>query len=147
MNSQARGGQPLSDPPLRIEHSLSDDLRAWLTAELRFPVLAVLNDEGRPTQSVMWFDLDPDQPDTVLLNTMTGRAKFRWLKRDPRVSLCFEDRYEWVALEGTVEIDEDSERGMATIKGLAERYDADPEQFKGEPRATIRLRVEKVIRY
>ena len=137
----------MSDPPLTIEYAISDDLRAWLTAELRFPVLAVLDRDGRPTQSVMWFDLDPDQPDTVLLNSMAGRAKVAWLRRDPRVSLCFEDQYEWVGLQGTVEIDDDPERSMAVIKRLARRYGADPEHFIGESRATIRLRVEKVTRY
>ena len=137
----------MSDPTLTIEHALSDELRAWLTAELRFPVLAVLDRDGKPTQSVMWFDLDPVERDLVLLNSMTLRAKVDWLRRDPRVSLCFEDRYEWVALQGTVEIDEDPERGMAVIKQLAERYGADAEAFNDEPRATIRLRVEKVIRY
>ena len=137
----------MSDPTLTIEHALSDELRAWLTADLRFPVLAVLDRDGRPTQSVMWFDLDPLERDLVLLNAMTLRAKVGWLRRDPRVSLCFEDRYEWVALQGTVEIDEDPARGMAVIKQLAQRYGADPEQFNGEPRATIRLQVEKVIRY
>jgi len=137
----------VSDPDLTIEYALSDELRAWLTAELRFPVLAVLDRDGRPTQSVMWFDLDPVEPDLVLLNTMTRRAKIGWLRRDPRVSLCFEDRYDWVALQGTVEVDDDSERSMAMIKHLARRYGADPEHFDGEPRATIRLRVEKVTRY
>ena len=137
----------MSDPPLKIEFALSDELREWLTSELRFPVLAVVDRDGRPTQSVMWFDLDPDQPDTVLLNSMTQRAKVGWLKRNPRVSLCFEDRYEWVALEGTVEIDDNEERSMAVIKSLARRYGADPEGFNGEHRATIRLRVEKVTRY
>ena len=95
----------------------------------------------------MWFNLDPAQPDLVLLNSMTTRAKVGWLRRDPRASLCFEDRYEWVALQGTVEIDEDPERGLAMIEQLAQRYGADPEAFNGEPRTTLRLRVEKVTRY
>ena len=137
----------MSDPDLKIESALTDQVRAWLTAELRFPVLAVLDRHGRPTQSVMWFDLDPDQPDTVLLNSMTRRAKVGWLRRDPRVSLCFEDRYDWVALQGTVEIDDDPERSMAMIKRLARRYGVDPERFNSESRATIRLHVEKVTRY
>ncbi|MEO8638529.1 MAG: TIGR03618 family F420-dependent PPOX class oxidoreductase [Chloroflexota bacterium] len=137
----------MSDPDITIEHALTDELRGWLTAELRFPVLAVLDRNGRPTQSVMWFDLDQDQPDTVLLNSMARRAKVAWLRRDPRVSLCFEDGYEWVALRGTAEIDDDAERSLAVIKGLARRYGADPEHFNDEPRTTIRLRVEKVIRY
>ena len=137
----------MSDPNLKIESALTDELRGWLTSELRFPVLAVLDRDGRPTQSVMWFNLDPDQPNTVLLNSMAGRAKVGWLRRDPRVSLCFEGGYDWVALQGTVEIDDDRVRSLAVIKSLARRYGADPEGFNDEPRTTIRLRVEKVTRY
>lgn len=137
----------MSDPDLNVDSALTDEVRAWLTAELRFPVLAVLDRDGRPTQSVMWFDLDPDQPDTLLLNSMSRRTKVAWLRRDPRVSLCFEDGYEWVALQGTAEIDDDPEGGLAVIKRLARRYGGDPEHFNDEPRTTIRLRVEKVIRY
>jgi hypothetical protein len=46
-----------------------------------------------------------------------------------------------------IEIDDDPERGLATIRHLAKRYDADPMQFDGEPRATLRLRIARVIRY
>ena len=80
----------MTDPALTIERVLSDELRSWLMAELRYPVLAVLTDEGAPSQSVMWFDLDPEEPDTILMNTKIGRAKERYLRRDPRVSICFE---------------------------------------------------------
>ena len=137
----------MSDPSFEVDTTLSAELRDWLMATLRFPVLAVLDNRGRPSQSVMWFDLDRERADTIILNTMTRRAKFRWLQRDPRVSLCFQDRYDWVSVQGVIEIDDDPERGLATIRHLAERYDADPEQFDGEPRATLRLRIARVIRY
>jgi hypothetical protein len=77
----------LTDPDLTVTSVISDDLRDWLTAELRYPVLAVINGEGAPNQSVMWFDLDPERPDTILMNTMIRRAKFRWLGHDPRATL------------------------------------------------------------
>jgi PPOX class probable F420-dependent enzyme len=126
---------------------ISDDLRDWLTAELRYPVLAVINGEGAPNQSVMWFDLDPERPDTILMNTMIRRAKFRWLSHDPRASLCFEDELFWVALQGTVEMDTDRDRALADIKALARRYGSDPERFNGQERATLRLRVDRVVRH
>ncbi|HYN63976.1 MAG TPA: TIGR03618 family F420-dependent PPOX class oxidoreductase [Candidatus Limnocylindrales bacterium] len=137
----------MTDLALTIERVLSDELRAWLTAELRCPVLAVLTDEGAPSQSVMWFDLDPQGPDTILMNTRVGRAKERYLRRDPRVSLCFEDGPTWVALRGTVELDDDRERALADIGALARRYGDNPQGFDGQQRVTIRLRVEKVIRH
>jgi PPOX class probable F420-dependent enzyme len=137
----------LTDPALTIERVMSDELREWLTAELRYPILAALTIEGAPSQSVMWFALDPDQPDTILMNTKVGRAKDRYLRRDPRVSLCFEDGMRWVALRGRVELDDDRDRALADIKRLAVRYADEPERFVGQQRITIRMRVEKVVRH
>jgi PPOX class probable F420-dependent enzyme len=138
---------PLTDPALTVTPVLTDDLRAWLVAELRYPVLAVINGEGAPNQSVMWFDLDPDDPDVILMNTKVGRAKERYLRRDPRVSLCFEEGLFWVALQGTVELDDDRERSLEGIKSLARRYGSRPEQFDGQQRVDVRMRVQKVIRH
>ena len=137
----------MTDPALTIEQVLSDDLREWLTTGLRYPVLAVLTTDGTPSQSVMWFELDRDQPDTILMNTKVGRAKDRYLRRDPRVSLCFEEALTWVALRGRVELDDDRERALADIQRLAVRYGDDPRDFDGQQRVTIRMRVEKVIRH
>jgi PPOX class probable F420-dependent enzyme len=137
----------LTDPDLTVGHVLTDELRDWLTETLRYPVLAVINEQGAPSQSVMWFDLDPDDPDTILMNTRESRAKTRYLRRDSRASLCFEDELTWVAMHGRVELDEDVERALGDIKALAVRYGDDPEPFNGQHRVTIRLKVEKVIRH
>lgn len=137
----------MHDPALAVSAVLDDDLRAWLTAELRYPVLAVIDADGAPSQSVMWFDLDPERADTVLLNTKASRAKYRWLQREPRASLCFEEGMFWVALQGRVEMDDDRDRAVADIKALARRYRSDPEAFNGQSRVTLRLRVERVIRH
>jgi PPOX class probable F420-dependent enzyme len=137
----------LTDPALTIERVLSDELRDWLTAKLRFPVLAVSTADGAPSQSVMWFEIDRDNPDTILMNTKVGRAKDRYLRRDNRISLCFEDELIWVAVRGRVELDDDRERALADIQRLAVRYGDDPGEFEGQSRVTIRMRVEKVIRH
>lgn len=137
----------MTDPDLTVERVLTDDLRHWLVEKLRYPVLAVTTDRGTPSQSVMWFDLDPERPDTILMNTKDGRAKARFLRRDPRVSLCFEDELTWVAMQGGVELDDDPDRALADIRALAVRYGDDPDGFNGQRRITIRLAVEKVIRH
>jgi PPOX class probable F420-dependent enzyme len=110
-------------------------------------VLAVLTTDGAPNQSVMWFELPEGQADTVLMNTKIGRAKERFLRRDPRVSLAFEDGLEWVALQGRVELDEDRDRSLEDIMRLARRYGETGEEFRGQQRLTIRMRVEKVIHH
>ena len=137
----------MTDPALTVGAVITDDLREWLTAALRYPVLAVLTGDGAPNQSVMWFDLDPEEPDTILMNTKVGRAKERFLRRDPRISLCFEEGLKWVAFQGRAELDDDRERSLVDIQALARRYGSDPADFDGQQRATIRMRVEKVIRH
>jgi len=137
----------VTDPALTVQQVLSDDLRAWLMSTLRFPVLAVLTPGGAPSQSVMWFDVDAANEDTILMNTKVGRAKERFLRADPRVSICFEEGLTWVALQGTVELDDDRERSMADILGLARRYGSSGREFAGQERVTIRMRVERVIRH
>jgi len=137
----------VTDPALTVEPVLTDDLRDWLMAKLRFPVLAVLTGDGSPNQSVMWFDLDPERPDTILMNTKVGRAKERFLRNDPRVSICFEDELTWVALQGTAELDDDRDRSMADIMALARRYGETGSEFAGQERVTFRVRIEKVIRH
>ena len=137
----------MSDPDLTVDAVLTDDLRDWLMAELRYPVLAVNSADGPPSQSVMWFDLDPEDPDVLLMNTMVRRLKYRQLQADPRVSLLFEDGLRWVAMRGTVELDADFEPALEHIKALARRYEGDPERYSGQERVIVRMRVEKVIRH
>ena len=137
----------MTDPALTVDSVLTDDLRDWLTRELRYPVLAVLTVDGSPNQSVMWFEIDAERADTILMNTKVGRAKERFLRRDPRVSLCFEEGLTWVALQGRVELDDDRERSMEDILRLARRYRSSGEEFRGQQRVTVRMRVEKVIRH
>lgn len=137
----------MSDPELKVGTVLTDDLREWLLAELRHPVLAVNSEDGPPSQSVMWFDLDPDRPDMIVMNTMVRRLKYRQLQADPRVSLLFEDGLKWVAMRGTVELDADFDRALAGIQGLAVRYGKDPQRYAGQERVAIHMRVEKVIRH
>jgi PPOX class probable F420-dependent enzyme len=137
----------VTDPALTVDRMLTDELREWLMSELRYPVLAVVSGDGAPNQSVMWFDVDADRPDTILMNTKVGRAKERFLRRDARVSLCFEEGLTWVALQGTVELDDDREASMRDILALARRYRSSGREFAGQERVTIRMKVEKVIRH
>ena len=137
----------MSDPALTVGTVLTDDLRDWLVAELRYPVLAVASSDGAPSQSVMWFELDPEHPDTILMNTMVRRLKYRQLQADPRVSLLFEEGLKWVAMRGTVALDATFEPALAHIQHLARRYRGEPERYAGQERVIIRMRVEKVIRH
>lgn len=126
---------------------LRPEIRAFLS-EPRFAVLATVNPDGSPHQTVMWYDLDGD---TILMNTAGGRAKVSNLRRDPRVSVCVEDGYRYVTVTGRARLIEDQERAQADILRLAARYQgperapAIAEQFKGQHRITIVVPIERVV--
>ena len=126
---------------------LSDKARAFLS-EQRFAVLATINADGTPQQTVMWYDL---QGDEVMMNTARGRLKDRNLERDPRISICVEDGYRFVTIRGTVTLNDDVETAQADIAHLAVRYHG-PERgaeqaknFRTQERVTLRLKIEHVL--
>lgn len=125
---------------------LSPVVRAFL-AEPRFAVLATINRDGSPQQTVMWYDLEGD---AILMNTAEGRIKADNLRRDPRVSICVEDGYRYVTITGRACLIEDQERAQADIARLAIRYHGAErarsiaEQFRGQHRITILVPIERV---
>src|SRR5262249_23491726 len=127
--------------------TLSDKARTYL-AEKRFGVLATINRDGTPQQTTMWYEL---QGNEIMMNTKAGRLKDSNLRRDPRISLCVEDRYRYVTLVGTARLIEDQATAQADIKRLAERYH-NPEkaaqmvrdQFSKQQRVSIRMTIERV---
>ena len=137
----------MGDPDLTVERVLNPELRAWVLAELRYPVLAINTGDGAPSQSVMWFDLDADEPDVILMNTKVQRLKYRQLQRDPNVSVLFENGMDWTAMRGTATMDATYQPALDHIQALARRYGSDPSRFEGQDRVIIRIKVDKVIRH
>jgi PPOX class probable F420-dependent enzyme len=125
---------------------LRKDVRTFLE-EARFAVLATVNANGSPQQTVMWYEL---RGDTIVMNTRRGRKKDRNLIRDPRVSLCIEDGFRYVTLEGTIELVDDPATGQTDIAALARRYHNAAkaeqmvrEEFAFQERVTLVLHVER----
>jgi PPOX class probable F420-dependent enzyme len=113
-----------------------------------FAVLATLNEDGSPQQTVMWYELIDDR---VMMNTEAGRLKESNIQRDPRISICVEDEYNYVTINGRAELDYDPERAQADIARLARRYQT-PEKaqeligkFQTEKRITIWMNIDHVI--
>ena len=126
-----------------MPRSLSPELRAWLTTRpLRYPVLATLRPDGSPRCSVIWAMLLDD--DRVLMNTRSDRAKALDVARDPRVSLCFEDGYQYVTLEGSVAMCLDPD--LVDIEAIKAHYDDDYDfsSQRGE-RVSLLLTIERVL--
>ncbi len=97
---------------------LSAQQRDFLEA-VHFAVVATIGPDGMPHQTVMWYMLDGER---VLLNTPKNSRKHRHLQQDPRLSVCIEDTYRYVTLQGRVSLDEDPERARADYSRLGERY-------------------------
>ncbi len=126
---------------------LSDTARAFL-GEQRFAVLATINKDGTPQQTVMWYEL---QGDEIMMNTAHGRLKDRNLARDPRISICIEDGQRFVTLRGAVTLNDEIETAQADIKRLAARYSGAEQaeksaaNFRKEHRITLRMKIEGVM--
>jgi PPOX class probable F420-dependent enzyme len=133
---------PPATTSLDTEAFLKPEHRAWLLAKTRWAVMATIRKDGMPSQSVVWFDLDPDD-DVVLANTLAGRVKHLHLQRDPRVSFCIEDETNYLTIEGRAELSPDPE--MAGIWALAHRYGEGDGSFAKGERINIRVRIERVI--
>jgi PPOX class probable F420-dependent enzyme len=128
--------------------TLSDKARAFLS-ERRFAVLATLNDDGSVQQTVMWYLLEDN---TIVMNTKKGRIKDRNLRRDPRISICVQEGYNYITISGTAELNEDPQTGQRDIYRLAVRYNGEAtarrqmiEGFSKEQRETIYLPIQHVI--
>ena len=130
---------------------LSERARTFLR-DKRFAVLATLNKDGTPQLTTMWYLLEDDG--TILMNTRAGRLKERNMRRDPRISLCFEDGYNYLTIKGRVEMIDDPQISQRDIHRLSARYHGEEKakrqmenQFSKEQRVTVRLRPEKVQEY
>ena len=130
---------------------LSEKARAFLR-EKRFAVLATLNKDGTPQLTTMWYLLENDG--TILMNTRVGRLKERNMRRDPRISLCFEDGYDYLTIKGRVEMIDDPQVSQRDIYRLSSRYHGEEKakkqietQFSKEQRVTLRLKPESINEY
>ena len=74
-------------------------------AEQRWGVLAAVKPDGRPHLSNVGYAYDPEQQ-LLRVSVTDGRAKTRYLRADPRVTLhvASKDFWTWVAVEGTAEL-------------------------------------------
>ncbi len=127
---------------------LTAEMRQFLVGP-RFAVLATIGPDGAPRQTVIWYELHGDR---ILFNTKRGRGKERNLARDGRVSLCVEDGYRFVSIDGRV-VEEigDQDVARADILRLGVRYDGAveaarqwQERWSHEQRVTYLMTIERV---
>jgi PPOX class probable F420-dependent enzyme len=135
-----------------MARTMSDDeRRAFLLAGTRTGVLATTRPDGRPHAAPIWFTLDADD---VLFTTNTDTVKGRNLRRDKRALLVVDEPsapYDFVTVEGEVEISEDLDelRHWATVLGGrymgADQADAFGRRNAVPGELLVRLRPDKII--
>jgi hypothetical protein len=86
------------------------------------------------------------------MNTKVGRVKERNMRRDPRVSICFEDGGYLTIRGKVVKFVDDPQIAQEDIYRLAVRYDGEDEarkiqqeSFSKEQRVTVHIQCERVI--
>ena len=109
-----------------------------LAREANFAAFTVLLRSGQPMTHVMWVDADDDH---VLINTEVHRAKFKAVRRDPRVTVTIwllGDPYTYAEVRGRV---------VETIQGPEARahIDALSRKYRGRDYDPTRITSERVI--
>jgi len=103
-----------------------------------FATITTLMADGSPATQVMWVDANDEH---VLINTETGRAKYRNVKRDPRVVVTIwdaENPYTYAEVRGVVEDAITGPEARTHIDELSQKY-------FGRPYNEATIRTERVI--
>jgi PPOX class probable F420-dependent enzyme len=130
---------------VKEKQKLKESQRKFLDDNPFVGTVTTIRPDGSPHSTVVWVDLDDGK---VSFNTATGRAKPRYLERDPRASLLVvdpNDPYRWVAVSGPVEITE--EGADQQIDKLAKKYlgqDEYPWRNSQEQRLKVLIEPDRV---
>ena len=128
-----------------MDATLTSLERAFL-AEPHVGTITTLRPDGSPHSTVVWLDVDDDG---VFFNTAVGRAKDRYLRADPRLSLLVIDSaspYRWVAVDGTAELSLDG--AVEQIEALAHKYTGRGfNHVRGQTRICVRIHATRVESY
>jgi PPOX class probable F420-dependent enzyme len=119
---------------------------AFLRDNAFHAVITTLRPDGSPHSTIVWVDVDEDG--VPGFNTALGRAKPRYIARDPRVSLTVvnpADGYQWLSVSGTARL---VEGGADTqIDRLAHKYlgaDTYPFRKPDEVRVSVPIAPDRV---
>jgi PPOX class probable F420-dependent enzyme len=99
-----------------------EERRTFLLDGTRTGVLATVREDGRPHAAPIWFTLDSED---VVFTTAADTVKGRNLRRTGRALLVVDEPtppYDFVTLEGRVEISEDLDEMLRWATVLGGRY-------------------------
>ena len=107
-------------------------------------VIAVVMPSGKPMSVATWYLLEKDG--TVLVNMDAERARLRWMRERPDVSLTALKEGEWythVSLRGpVVRWEDDREKALADIDRLSNHYTGRDYPDRERPRVSAWFEVE-----
>lgn len=113
-----------------------------------FGKIASVHKDGSPHVTPIWYMLDGGR---FIVNTTTGRVKYRNIVRDPRVAFLVDDGYTWVMIEGRAKVANDRD-AKKDIETLAVRYTGEEagrkaarERYWKDQRASIEIVPEKIV--
>lgn len=119
--------------------------QAKFFTDRNFFALATIRSDGTPHVSPVWGDYDGTH---IVINTAEGRAKWKHIARDPRVTITAwdgSDPYGYVEVTGTAELVR--EGADDHINRMAKKYiDQDVYPWKGpdEVRVMVKVTPERV---
>lgn len=106
-------------------------------------IVATIRPDGTPQLTPTWVDTDGEH---VLVNTAEGRWKPRYLRRDPRVTVCVVDRddpYNWVSVTGTADLTHEGAEEL--IHELSRKYRGKEYDKPKDPRRLlVRITPERI---
>jgi PPOX class probable F420-dependent enzyme len=116
--------------------------------EANFAAFATIRADGSPHVSPVWVDYDGGN---VVVNTQEGRAKWKHLVRDPRVTVQVaraDNPYEYVEVSGTATLSHDG--ADEHIDKLAKKYmgvDSYPLRKPGDVRVIVTIAADRITYY
>jgi PPOX class probable F420-dependent enzyme len=140
----------MSDTAYRMK---SDQIQAFLEAP-RHAIATVLRTDGTPQLSPIWFLYENER---LYLSIGVSSAKFRQLRRDPRIALCIDAGHpdaRAVSISGTAEIvtGESPERADLDWRILRRYHENDEDAHEWEalseaegPSALVVVSPERII--
>ena len=100
---------------------LLDDIRV-LAQAANYAMVTTKNSDGSVQSQPLWVDADDDH---VIINTETGRHRFRNVQRDPNVTVTIVETggwYRWAEVRGTVVETITGPEARAHIDALSQKY-------------------------
>jgi PPOX class probable F420-dependent enzyme len=101
-----------------------DEALAWVVAAPRTAKLATVRKDGSPHVVPIWVDLDEERRQLVF-TVGEESLKYKALRRDPRVALCFDDErppFTFVTVSGAVELSDDLDEMLTWATRIGGRY-------------------------